>query len=365
MYGWMSRYLLNQGDGQPIAEGDVTPLGENDARLLCDPQGSVVPRSSTVVELAHRKAMEAIGKLSAKPSASRLAWVRELAAPPEELPHYLFPDIVSKTEIADGVLEKISFVSEDGEYIPGLLWLPRRQQPAPTVVIVDDRGKQAVATSGLVEPLLKAGHAVLAVDLRGRGETLGRVNPRQDKIFRLIANQVLFGQPLAGRRAFDLTRALDYISQRKELLANDLSVVGFGEDALPALIAAAADSRIRRLALSGYFHSFVSQMKPTKWHDMPARWNSAERLGKVNAEQYDIDLGSVIPWALETADVPDLVSLVAPRRVLFSAARDNAEAAAEPLRARFTRAMAKPSVRYEPAKPLDAGLLIEWLQQAP
>jgi len=321
-----------------------------------------VPRSSSVVELARRKAMEAVGKLSANPSAARLSWLRELAAPPEEPPHYLFPESVSKTEIADGVLEKISFVSEDGEYIPGLLWLPRRQ-PAPTVVMVDDRGKQAVATSGLVEPLLKAGHAVLAVDLRGRGETLGRVNPRQDKNFRLIANQVLFGQPLAGRRAFDLIRALDYVSQRKELSLNNLSVVGFGDDALPALVAAAADSRIGRLAISDYFHSFISQMKPTRWNDMPARWNSAERMGKVNAEQYDIDLGSVIPWALETADVPDLVSLVAPRRVLFCSARDNAEAAAEHLRARFTRAMAKPSVRYESTKPLDAGLLIEWLSQ--
>src|SRR6185503_20497670 len=99
----------------------------------------------------------------------------------------------------DGVLEKISFVSEDGEYIPGLLWLPRRQQPAPTVLIVDDRGKQAVATSGLVEPLLKAGYAVLAVDLRGRGETLGRVSAGHNLNFRLLANQVLFGQPLAGR----------------------------------------------------------------------------------------------------------------------------------------------------------------------
>jgi cephalosporin-C deacetylase-like acetyl esterase len=364
MYGWMARFLLNQGDGQPIAEGDVTPLAEDDPRLLCDPRGSVVPRSSSVVELARRKAMQAVGKLSGNTSAARLNWVRELAAPPEVPPHYMFPDSVSKTEIADGVLEKIAFASEDGEYIPGLLWLPRRQ-PAPTVVMVDDRGKQAVATSGLVEPLLKAGYAVLAVDLRGRGETLGRVSAGHNLNFRLLANQVLFGQPLAGRRAFDLSRAIDYISQRKELSLNDLSVIGFGGDALPALIAAAADSRIGRLAMTGYFHSFVSQMQPTNWQDMPLRWNSAERLGKVNAEQYDIDLGSVIPWSLETADIPDLVSLVAPRRVLFAAARDNTEALAEPLRARFTRALAKASVRYESAKPLDAALLIEWMQEAP
>ncbi len=58
-----------------------------------------------------------------------------------------------------------------------------------------------------------------AVDLRGRGETLGKYQPGYDKNFRLVANQVLFGQPVAGRRAFDLIRAVDYLATRRELAA--------------------------------------------------------------------------------------------------------------------------------------------------
>jgi pimeloyl-ACP methyl ester carboxylesterase len=316
------------------------------------------------VELARQNAMEAVAKLPPNRSDQVRAWVRDLTAPPEERPHYLAPDTYGKTEVPNGVLEKVAFVSEDGEYIPGLLWLPARgTSPAPAVIIVDDRGKQAVAESGLAESLLQTGYAVLAVDLRGRGETLGRIKPGLDINFRLIANQVLFGRPLAGRRAFDLTRTLDYVSLRKELSPGDVTVVGLGDDGLPALLAAAADARIHRVAVSGYFHSFVSQMRSRVWEDMPRSWNSAQRMGRVKSESYEIDLGSVIPSALETADVPDVISLIAPRKVLFCQARDTGDRDGEALRSRFQRSMGRDWLRYEPAKTFDARLLIEWLKE--
>jgi len=365
MYGWMARHLLGQGNGDPIPEDDVQPLGEQDPRLLCYSEASSAPRSPSVVDLARKNAMEVVAKRPPKHSEEVRAWVRDLTAPPEERPHYLAPDNYGKTEIPNGVLEKVAFVSEDGAYIPGLLWLPaRRASPAPAVIIVDDRGKQAVAESGLAESLLQAGYAVLAVDLRGRGETLGRIKPGLDTNFRLIANQVLFGQPLAGRRAFDLTRTLDYLNLRKELSPADVTVVGLGDDGLPALLAAAADARIRRVAVAGYFHSFVSQMRPRLWEDMPRLWNSAERMGQIKSESYEIDLGSVIPSALKIADVPDVISLIAPRRVLFCQARDIGDRDGEMLRSRFQRLMGRDWLWYEPAKQFDARVLVEWLKES-
>ena len=155
MYGWMARHLLGQGNSDPIAEGDVQPLSEEDPRLLCDPAGSILPRSSSVVELARQKAIDAVAKLPRNADAVR-GWVRDLTAPPEARLHFLAPDSSGKTEIPGGTLGKVSFVSEDGEFIPGLLWLPAgRTAPAPAIIIVDDRGKQAVAESGIVEPLVE------------------------------------------------------------------------------------------------------------------------------------------------------------------------------------------------------------------
>src|SRR5207244_12418562 len=75
MYGWMARHLLGEGDGQPIAEGDVKPLSEDDRGLLCDPQGSIVPGSPSVVDLARRRAMVALAALTLTPSQEIRRWV--------------------------------------------------------------------------------------------------------------------------------------------------------------------------------------------------------------------------------------------------------------------------------------------------
>lgn len=361
MYGWMAARLLGRGDGEPVPEGSVHPLDAKDPRLLCDPQGAVVPRSPTVLQLARQKALVAVGNLPARFSAERRTalarWVRDLAAPPEARPHYLAAHASRAVDAKDRRMEKISFVSEDGQPIPGLLWLPRPgASPAATVVIVDSRGKQAVAQSDLVQPLIESGNAVLAVDLRGRGETLGHMRPEWDTNFRLLANQVDFGRPLPGRRAFDLVRTVDYVSTRPELNAGNVAVVGIGDDALPALLAAAADSRIRSVAVSGYFSSFISQMRPMepRGADLAHGWNNAQLTGRLKTPDYEIDLGSVIPSALLTADVPDLVALLAPRPVLFCQPRD----AASPGAARFEQVTGAAASN----QPLDARMLRAWIQ---
>ncbi len=374
MYGWMAWHLLGQGRGEPIPEGDVQPLSEKDPALLCDPGRSFLPAAPTVVDLARRHAMNVLAKLpphltpETRPTAEQ--WARQLTAPPEERSHFLAPVTHGKVPVPGGQLEKISFVSEDGEYIPGLLWLPApRATPAPTVIVVDSRGKQAVAQSGLVQPLLAAGLAVLAVDLRGRGETLGHPQPGWDTNFRLVANQVLFGQPLPGRRAFDLTRAVDYARTRPELASEDVTIVGLGDDALPALLAAAVDDRFRRIAVSGYFQSFVSQMR-AKAHagaggDVRNGWNDPYLTGQVIGADYNSDFGCVIPSALRTVDLPDLVALIAPRKVLFCHPKDAGTVGMEALTARFrqvTAAAGSDWIRFMPDRPLDGRLLLEWLQ---
>ncbi|MCI0540357.1 MAG: acetylxylan esterase [Verrucomicrobiales bacterium] len=373
MYGWMARWLLGNGHGEPFAEGDVQPLPELDARLLCDAEGSVMAKAPTVVDLTTERALQAIGKLRAGGSnearQSVRRWVADLTAPPDSQPHFLAPNARGKTPVPGGSLEKISFASEDGQRIPGLLWLPGpATTPAQTIVIVDDRGKSAVAESGLVQPLMESGFAVLSVDVRGRGETLGRYGPRYDTNFRLVANQTLFGQPLAGRRAFDLTRALDCLSLRKEMRTNAVTVVGIGDDVLPVLLAAATDPRIQQVAVARYVHSFVSQMRartPPARDKMAEAWNDPQLNGRVNCGDYEVDFGSVIPFALEHADVPDIAALLAPRRLLFCQARDNGAPDAELVRSRFRRVVESTGnnrTQYAADHSLDAAVLLDWLR---
>lgn len=375
MYGWMTLHLQGSGNGEPIPEGDVEPLAENDARLRCDPQGTVLAQAPTVLAMARRKALEAIGAWPVPPTEESLHhvadWARDLASPPESKPQLLKSEIAERLSVPNGKLEKLFYVSEDGEYIPALLWLPG-QPSGRTIVIADGRGKAAVAESGLVEPLLAAGVTVFSPDLRGRGETLGKVGTWQNNNFRLIANQVLFGRPLAGRRAFDLIRGVDYLQFRRDVLIGKLTVAGIGGDGLAALLAAAADNRIRDVAIADFDHSFVSLMQAIATrdrNDMVLHWNSAERKGEIQAAGYSVDLGSVIPGSIESGvDVPELVLAIAPRRVLFCQARDNEDKAAAVSRSRFQRVIQAAgtragSIRYDAGKHFDAALLLDWLQE--
>ena len=161
-------------------------------------------------------------------------------------------------------------------------------------------------------------------------------------------------------------RAVDYVGTRKEFAADNLAVVGLGDDALPAVLAAAADTRIRSVAVAGYFHSFVSQMwaMTPQGKDLRNAWNDAQLTGRLNTPDYEVDLGSVIPHALSIMDVPDILALVAPRKVLFCQVRDAKSQGAEALGARFREVVGAAGgnwIRYAPDRSLDGQFLREWL----
>ncbi|MEW5975501.1 MAG: acetylxylan esterase [Acidobacteriota bacterium] len=376
MYGWMLRHLMDRGNGEPYPEGQIVPLDQKDRRLLCDPDGTNLAAMPSVVQLARTQGRQAIESLTkqepqAVRNAGRLA-VRELTVPPYQEPHHLLERSFGKIETPSGPIEKVFFLSEDGQPIPGLLWKPHNAAgPSRTVIMVDDRGKSAVADSGLVQPLLARGLAVLSVDLRGRGETLGQSGTRFDNNFHLAVHSVMWGRPLAGRRAFDLKRTVDFVEIRGDLTLNDLTAVGLGDDALPTLLAAAGDPRIQRVACAGFYSSFVSQMVPAKLTsrtDLVRAWNSnAMNWGRLDTGPFKVDLGSVIPSILLAADVPDLASLLFPRKLLFCQARDHQEPLAEQHESRFRQVLATVSphpgdwARYAPDQPLSADQLIEWL----
>jgi cephalosporin-C deacetylase-like acetyl esterase len=375
-YGWMLCHLKNLGDGRPIPEGEIRPLSEKDCRLICDKQGTFLGKASSVLDIARGQAKQAV--LLLPPAGSeevrqrtRLL-VRDLTAPPERFPHNLMPQTFRKTNISGGLFEKVFFLSEDGQDIPGLLWKSNRGlAPHPTVIIVDDRGKAAVAQSGLIDPLLERGFAVLSVDLRGRGETLGRIGNQRDNNYQFVVHSMMWGRPVAGRRAFDLKRTVDFVQGRQDLSMEALTVVGFGDDALPALLAAADDARIKRLTCVGFYNSFASQVsaaRASSREEMLRTWySSGMDWGRLDNGSFRVDLGSVVPSILLTADIPDVASLIAPRKLLYCETRDNGGTNANLWKDRFRRVLeaAEPDARgwawYYPERPLTVELLLRWL----
>jgi len=332
MYGWMNFHLKGKGSGGPVAETGVKPLAEDDPRLFCDRDGSIMKEAKSVVEMAREAADQAVERLppvSSPQARERIVkLVADLTAPPDDEPHHLMPLVLDKSKDGKTVLEKVFFLSEVGQYIPGLLWLPDDSLSGPrrTVVIVDDRGKAEVAESGLVQPLVERGLAVLSVDLRGRGETLGKIGNERDNNYHLLWHSIMWGRPIAGRRAFDLIRTVDFIQRREDLTIDSLTIVGIGDETLAVLLAAVADQRIRQVVVTEYFTSFAAQIcaqKVSSRAELIRVWNaSALQWGRLDAGRYRIDLGDVIPEILSTADVPELAALIGPRRLFFAGVRD-------------------------------------------
>jgi cephalosporin-C deacetylase-like acetyl esterase len=372
MYGWMAKHLLGQGDGGPLDEGELDPLPAGDPRLLCDPEGKLLAAAPSVVRLARDRAAELARAMpvaaSANARAKLLEWIQDLTAPPDAEPHNLMPIRIEESK-GDGP-EKVYFLSEDGQFVPGLLWKPKNNaRPRRTILAVDEAGKGAFAESGLVEPLRNAGNAVLAIDTRGRGETLGVMGNR-DNNYHLISIAIMAGRPLAGRRAFDLTRAVDFVARRDDLPLDDLTVIGRGDDALLALLAAVTDTRVQRVVAAGYVHSFVSQIvaaKVSSLEDLIREWNQmAMRHGRLRADRYTVDLGAVIPSSLRYGDIAEIVSLLDGRKILYCDAKDRDAPEVAALRERFVRvtAASKPGggLTYAPGESLTAESLLAWLK---
>ena len=98
--------------------------------------------------------------------------------------------------------------------------------------MADGEGKGSVAESDWLPALIEAGNAILAVDTRGRGETLGHMGRRTNN-YHLVSISLMAGRPLAGRRAFDLTRAVDFVAHRPDLPLEELTIMGRNGDTPP------------------------------------------------------------------------------------------------------------------------------------
>ena len=120
-------------------------------------------------ELAKRRAsLWATGNRTALlEQVRRLSGVRKLAELPKPLVQTL------GTAVRAGFrIEKLPIASEEGIVPPALLFLPEKPKADRLVLYVHEQGKAADAgPGGPIDQRVQAGDAVLAVDLRGTGQT--------------------------------------------------------------------------------------------------------------------------------------------------------------------------------------------------
>jgi hypothetical protein len=294
----MQRWLQDTDD----AATETPPAITKDAELQVTETGHAVPelKGRTAwdfnLDEAKRLAPEREAFWRNNPKEKCLAEVRRLAA--------VRPLTGKPTAKPCGTLKREGYTIEkllierpDEVPVPALLFLPEpRVGKAPAVLYVSGRGKaDDAAPGGAIETLVKSGRAVLAIDVRGIGETAA-VTPKAywSKEYPIAYLALHLARPLLGQRVEDTLAALDVLAARPEIDAGKIEIIGIDAAGPIALHAAALDGRLREVTLQ---HAIES------WMEVVATPLSKNQLAQV------------VPAALTRYDLPDLVRAIAPRPV--------------------------------------------------
>lgn len=200
----------------------------------------------------------------------------------------------------------------DGIWLPAVLARPTTDKPGGKRVtcLAMGEGKASVlGVDGEVSQRVMAGQTVLAIDLRGVGETL----PEGQRWYhqRFGANggnsvlAYLLGKSLVGQRAEDLVVVARWLAREEGVERVDL--VASGELTIPALHAAAVEPEL--------FGELELRRGLRSWLEVAA------------TPQSENQVAGLVHGVLTAYDLPDLVALVAGRVVI----RDPHDAADKPV----------------------------------
>ena len=305
---WMRRWLLGKDDN--ITEPDF-PVRQ-DAEIQCTPQGQVMhlPGEQSVFDLnttAEAKLATQrhvfwtqTPKDEALQKVRQLAGVRRLAELPAPQPH-----IAGTVQRANYRIEKLALEVEPGLPLPALAFIPPHPD-SDAFLYLHEQGKQADAgVGGPIETLVAQGHLVLAVDLRGLGETRSTAKKWYGGSFGAAAGDFylsyLLGKSLVGMWTEDTLICGRFLSDYAPASAGarrKVHLIGIGAAGIPALHAAALEPEL--------LASVHLQRTLASWADVvrtPAATNQ---------------LVSVVHGALTTYDLPDLVAQVGAGKITIT-----------------------------------------------
>ena len=333
MVRWMRRWLAGKDDA--IGEGDF-PI-RKPVELRCTRTGQVLEDLGGVsaFQLTARRARELKQERARRQAGLGAQGLRKavaarlgVALPVKAAP--MHP--VSTVRRKGYLIHKVSFPVEPGLPVLGLLFEPAKPVKAPLVLYVHGEGKATdAAADGRIERLVAAGRRVLAVDLRGLGETAPALAPKQPGYFGVDFREAYLAlhldRPLLGQRVHDL---LAVLGEEKEVEA-----IGVGKGGPVVLHAAALDRRIARVRL---------EQSPISW--------TAVAEAPLARDQ----LSQVVPGALTLYDLPELAAGLAPRPLTIHKAidplgrplsKETGEQAYAAVRAAYERANAGEKLKLE------------------
>jgi dienelactone hydrolase len=307
MYGWMTRWLKNEGDGKPISEPKHDIEKAEDLACYPDgvrPKGFLFPPS-----YAAREARGLLAKLAKLKPDHAEDWESTAVHLRTQLRKQVFGDFprlhrpdakLFETALADGVeTAPVKLTPEPGLPLPAILkGKAGRKEPAPACVLLHLDGKTEALKHPLAAALIARGCTVVAPDLRATGIT----KPEHDSIagapdHNSAEHALWIGRPLLGQWVFDVLHLLDWLVLQPSIDRRRIAVAGLGQAGIVALAAAGLlDDRVSAAVAVAAPVSYVTE----------------------EAYASGTHMGLLAPGILRWADVPHLAALSAPRRLVVA-----------------------------------------------
>jgi dienelactone hydrolase len=298
---WMSRWLL--GKDKPITEPEIKPLSEEQMQCTSVGQVMLIKGARSVYDLnreyekdlaKRRKRLWASNERTELLSQVRkVAGIRRLSEIPKPEEEEL--GIIER----DGYhIKKIIIKPEEGIYLPALIFAPSGEIDKGAVIYLHEKGKATdAAPGGPIEKLVRAGRLVVAVDIRGVGETHG-IGQRYFMPYFGTDGQDFYiayvlGRSYVGMRAEDVLIFAD-LSQQKH--PGPISLIAIGHVGIPALHAAALEPDL--------FDS-------VKLIRSLASWSNVVEMGKSQDQ-----LVNTVHGALTVYDLPNLAETLGDKLIV-------------------------------------------------
>lgn len=296
--GWMKRWIRD--DATAVVEPELKLLDDKGIRATATGQVVTSFKNESTVQqmnLARAKELAKQRRTFWKKNDTKacLAEVKRLIRVSEKREKVTLRN-VGKINRDSYRIEKL-VIERKGELpMPALLFVPAgdARVKRTATLYADGRGKASgAAAGGETEKLVRDGHIVLSVDLRGFGETADRGSDKKycNREHRVANLAMHIGRPLLGQRVDDLLAAADVLSRRDDVKV--VHLVGLHDAGPVALHAAALDERFATVSVRKSIGSWVDDVvaKPLTSHL----------------------LGHVVPGALLRYDLPDLVTVLGAR----------------------------------------------------
>jgi cephalosporin-C deacetylase-like acetyl esterase len=268
---WFSHWLYNRPG--PTVEAPFTP--EPWENLWCTVDGSLrySRQGQTIQSLILTKQATLPPSRTPPRDAPELASYRDqLCREIREVIRYrpcnqpLAPRHVTTVPRKGYQIEKLEFLSEPGIYIPAWVYLPNAGIKDRTALLyVSDTSRVSDGMEfGLLESLALEGRLVIAVDVRGTGDTRPPHSGDEHGEFRQVDNAECtmtylawdMNEDLFGTRVLDVVRSIDYTLSRSDVDPAGVHLLGRDTGALWSLYAAALDPRVKSLAAHGGLLSY-------------------------------------------------------------------------------------------------------------